>query len=458
MVNLASPMRFDLVYAIRQLMKNPGFTAVALVTLALGIGINATAFTLVNVILYRIPPYPQPERLVSVFSTASQAPFSQIAPANVRDIVRQATVFEQATPWCWEYGGLAQPGKPAIRAVGLAVAGNFFTTLGVTPMFGRPLTPGDDEPGHGDVIVASESFWREKLGGDPGAVGSVVRVDGRPVTIVGVAPTSCQDFVGFGPVDFWQPLAYGEDNWRIRDNDWMRFVARLKPGVSLQQAKAQLDTIAARLAQDHPETNARRGLTLLPYAKGRGVGSAPILWTILGLMLFVLLIACVNLANLQLARTLTRAREYAIRIALGASRGQLVRQLLAESVLLSVAGGALGIIVAGLGNRLLGSRVQTTPDAAGLDMPLDHRVLGFTFIAAVTTGVIFGIMPALMASRTDVNAAVKQGGRGTAGSRSRHRLRRILVVAELALALVSLGGAAYFVRGIQRLSSTDAGW
>jgi len=451
-------MRFDLIYAIRQLTKNPGFTAVALVTLALGIGINVTAFTLVSVILYRMPPYPQPERLVSVYSTTSQAQFSQIAPANARDVVRQATVFEQATPWCWEYGGLAQPGKPANRVVGLAVAGNFFSTVGITPMLGRALTPADDAPGHGDVIVASESFWREKLGGDPAVVGSTVRVDGRPVTVVGIAPTASQDFVGFGPVDFWQPLAYGEDNWRIRDNDWMRFVARLRPGVSLPQARAQLETIAARLAHDHPETNARRGLALLPYAAGRSVGTAPILWTVLGLMLFVLLIACVNLANLQLARTLTRVREYAIRIALGASRGQLVRQLLAESILLSVAGGALGLLVAVWGNRLLGSRIQLNADATGLDMPLDHRVLAFTFLAAVLTGIIFGLVPALMASRTDVNAAVKQGSRGAAGSRSRHRLRRMLVVAELALALASLGGAAYFVRGIERLANADAGW
>src|SRR5208283_449379 len=350
-------MRFDLTYAIRQLTKNPGFTAVALVTLALGIGINTTAFTLVNVILYRMPPYPQPGRLVSVYSTTSQAQFSQIAPANARDVVRQATVFEQATPWCWQYGGLAQPGKPANRVVGLAVAGNFFSTMGIAPMLGRALAPADDAPGHGDVIVAGESFWREKLGGDPGVVGSVVRVDGRPVTIVGIAPGAMQDFVGFGPVDFYQPLAYGEDNWRIRDNDWMRFVARLKPGVGPAQARAQLETIAARLAHDHPETNARRGLALLPYAEGRSVCTAPILWTVLGLMLFVLLIACVNLANLQLARTLTRVREYAIRIALGASRAQLVRQLLAESVLLSVAGGGVGLLVAVWGNKLLGSRV-----------------------------------------------------------------------------------------------------
>jgi len=451
-------MRFDLTYAIRQLTKNPGFTAVALVTLALGIGINTTAFTLVNVILYRMPPYPQPGRLVSVYSTTSQAQFSQIAPANARDVVRQATVFEQATPWCWQYGGLAQPGKPANRVVGLAVAGNFFSTMGIAPMLGRALAPADDAPGHGDVIVAGESFWREKLGGDPGVVGSVVRVDGRPVTIVGIAPGAMQDFVGFGPVDFYQPLAYGEDNWRIRDNDWMRFVARLKPGVGPAQARAQLETIAARLAHDHPETNARRGLALLPYAEGRSVGTAPILWTVLGLMLFVLLIACVNLANLQLARTLTRVREYAIRIALGASRAQLVRQLLAESVLLSVAGGGVGLLVAVWGNKLLGSRVQLGADSTGLDMPLDHRVLTFTFLAAVLTGIIFGLVPALMASRTDVNAAMKQGGRGAAGSRSRHRLRRMLVVAELALALASLGGAAYFVRGIERLATADSGW
>jgi predicted permease len=451
-------MRFDLVYAIRQLTKNPGFTAVALVTLALGIGINATAFTLVNVALYRMPPYPHPDQLVSVYSTTAQAQFSQLAPANARDVVSQATVFEQATPWCWEYRGLAQPGKPANRVIGLTVAGNFFSTLGVTPMLGRALTPADDAPGHGDVIVASESFWRGKLGGDPAVVGSIVRIDGLPVTVVGIASTASQDFVGFGPVDFYQPLAYGEDNWRIRDNDWMHFVARLRPGVSLAEARAQLDTIAARLAHDHPETNARRGLALFPYAAGRAVGVAPILWTVLGLMLFVLLIACVNLANLQLARTMTRVREYAIRIALGASRGQLVRQLLAESVLLSVAGGALGLLVAVWGNRLLGSRIQLTSDATGLDMPLDHRVLAFTFVAAVLTGIIFGLVPALMASRTDVNAAVKQGSRGAVGSRSRHRLRRILVVAELALALASLGGAAYFVRGIQRLATADAGW
>jgi predicted permease len=451
-------MPFDLVYAFRQLAKNPGFTAVALVTLALGIGINTTAFTLANVFLYQTPPFPQPERLVNVYSTTALAQYVRVAPANARDIVEQASVFEQATPWCYEIGGLTQPGKPAYRIVGQAVAGNFFSTMGIAPMLGRVLTPGDDRPGHDNVIVASESFWRERLGGDPNIIGSDVRVDGRSVTVVGVVPAASQDRIAFGPIDIWQPLGYGEEKWRIRDNDWMDFVARLKPGVTIRQAQAQLNTIAARLSHDHPVTNSGRGLTLLPYAAARSRGAAPVLWTVMGLMLFVLLIACLNLANLQLARSLARSRDYAVRIALGASRGQLIRQLLAESVLLSLSGGGLGLLVAFWGNRLIGNRIQINAEDSGLELPMDHRVLAFTFIAAVATGVAFGIAPGIIAAGTDVNAAVKQGGRGATGSRSKHRLRNVLVIAELAFALASLAGAAFFVRGIQRIGRADPGW
>jgi predicted permease len=452
-------MLFDLRYAFRQLFKNPGFTIVALLTLALGIGINTTTFTLVNVFMYRVPPYPDPDRLVNVFSTMPQSQFSRLAPANARDVVEQSTVFEQPSPWCYAFSNLAQPGQPAERVVGLAVAGNFFSTLGVAPMMGRVFTPADDRPGHNDVIVVSERFWKERLGGDPHAIGIILRLDGKPVTVAGVMPESCQDYISWGPVDTWQPLGYGEDNWRIRNNDWMDFVARLKPGVSLAQAQSQLSTIAAHLAQDHPETNSQRGLKIAPYGSARSHGAGVILWTIMGLMLFVLLIACVNLANLQLARTAGRMREYAIRVALGASRGQLVRQLLAESVLLSLAGGALGLMVAVWGNRLLGSRIQMNADSeAGLNLPLDYRVLGFTLAASVATGIIFGLMPGWVASRTDVISTVKQGGRGTAGDRSKHRMRKALVVAELALALASLVGAAYFVRGIQRLGQLESGW
>ena len=448
----------DLRYALRQLTNNHGFTAVALLTLALGIGINTTTFTLVNAILYRMPPYPEPGRLAVIYGTMPQSQFTKLAPGNARDVVQQADDFEQLSPWCYAFSSVVKQGEPAYRAVEVQASGNFFSTLGVAPIMGRVFTPAEDHPGHNDVVVASERFWREKLGGDATVIGSSLRLDGKSVTVIGVVPESCQDLMYFGRVELWQPLGYGEDNWRIRDNDWMEFVARLKPGASLDQARAQLATLAARMAHDHPETNSHRGLNLTPYKDARSRGSGPILWTIMGLTLFVLMIACVNLANLQLARTVSRMREYAIRIALGASRGQLIRQLLAESVLLSLAGGALGLLIAIWGNRLLGSRIHLQDPSESLSLPLDYRVLGFTLIASVGTGIVFGLMPGWIASRTEVGAAVKQGGRGTVGDRSKHRMRRGLVVAELALALASLAGAAYFVRGLQRLARAETGW
>lgn len=448
----------DLRYAFRQLTNNPAFTAVALLTLALGIGINTTTFTLVNAILYRMPPYRDPGRLAVIFGTMPQSQFTKLAPGNARDVVQQAEGFENLTPWCWDYSNFAKPGEPAYRALGVQASGNFFATLGIAPSMGRVFNPDDDRPGHNDVIVASEKFWREKLGGDPSVVGSVIRLNGKSVTVIGVVPERDQDRIYFGSVDLWQPLGYGEDTWSKRDNDWMEFFARLKPGVTLEQARAQLSTVAARMAHDHPDTNSHRGLNIASYESSRSRGSAQILWTIMGLMLFVLAIACVNLANLQLARTVARMREYAIRIALGASRGQLIRQLLAESVLLSLAGGALGLLVAIWGNRLLGSRLRIDSGGNSLDLPLDYRVLVFTLASSVATGLLFGLMPGWIASRTEVGAAVKQGGRGTVGDRSKHRARKALVVTELALALASLAGAAYFVRGLQRITHADKGW
>jgi predicted permease len=451
-------MLSDLRYALRQLIGNRGFTVVALLTLALGIGINTTTFTLVNAILFRMPPYRDPGRLAIIFGTMPQSQFTKLAPANARDIVQQAEGFAGLTPWCWDFSNYAKPGEPAYRALGVQASGNFFSTLGIAPAMGRVFTPEDDHPGHNDVVVASERFWREKLGGDPNVVGSQIRLNGKSVTVIGVVSDRYQDVIYFQNVDLWQPLGYGEDNWSIRDNDWLEFVARLKPGVSLEQARAQLATVAARMAHDHPDTNSHRGLNIASYESSHSRGSAQILWTIMGLMLFVLGIACVNLANLQLVRTMSRMREYAIRIALGASRGQLIRQLLAESVLLSLAGGALGLLVAIWGNRLLGSRLQANTGGINLDLPLDYRVLGFTLVASLATGLLFGLMPGWIASRAEVGAAVKQGGRGTVGDRSKHRARRALVVTELALALASLAGAAYFVRGLQRITHADKGW
>ncbi len=443
-------------YAFRQLIKNPRFAAVAMLTLALGIGVNTTTFSLVYALLYRLPPYPDPQRLVDVYATDGRDIRLSQSPANIHDELAAFTVFEHATPFNFVTSNLARSGEPAYRVSGLQVGGDFFAITEVAPLLGRTLTPADDRPGHNGVVVVSEQFWREKMGANPAAVGTVLRLDAKPVTVVGVMPASFQDMLAWGPVETWQPLGY--DSWADRTNTWLDIIARVKPDVSTAQVKAQLDTVAARLAHDFPDTNAGHGLNAVGYIENRSMGMKAMTWVIMGLMLSVLLIACVNLANLQLARTGTRVREFAVRIALGASSGQLIGQLLAESVLLSVAGGAFGLLVAAWGNRLIGSRLQINADTPGFDLPLAYPVLGFTFAASVITGILFGLMPALIAARTNVSTALKQGGRGSSGDRAKHRMRQALVVAELALALALLAGAGFFIRGVQRLNGRQTGW
>jgi len=443
-------------YAFRQIVKNPRFSAIAMLTLALGIGVNTTTFSLVYAILYRMPPYPDLGRLVQVYGTGPQGNRLSQSPANIQDELKQFTVFGHATPYNFVTSNLAQPGEPAYRVNGLQVGGDFFTIIGMPPLMGRTLVPADDQPGKNSVVVVSEKFWREKLGGRADVIGAHLRLDAKPVTVVGVMPARVDDVFAWGPVETWQPLGY--DTWADRTNTWLNVLARLKPGVTLGAAKAQLSTIGSRLAHDFPDANAGFGLTALTYARSRAEGATAMSWVIMGLMLSVLLIACVNLANLQLARTQSRLREFAVRIAIGASRRQLISHLLAESVLLSVVGGLFGLLVALWGNRLLGSQMRIGSDTTGIDLPLAGPVLCFTFAAAVLTGILFGLMPGLIAARTNVNTTLKQGGRGSSGDRTKHRMRQILVVAELALALALLSGAGFFVRGMQRLQSHQSGW
>ncbi|HEY5080148.1 MAG TPA: ABC transporter permease, partial [Opitutaceae bacterium] len=225
-------------FAFRQLLKNPGFTVVALLTLALGIGVNTTTFTLTNALLYRLPAVSEPGRLVEIYGTMPQNATATQSPANVRDELQQSTVFEQAAPWCFQSFSMAQHGEPASRVNGLSVGGSFFSALGVAPILGRTLNPSDDGPAHYDVIVVSERFWRENLGADPKVVGGTVRVNGTAVTVVGVMPAGIQDYMSWGSVDIWQPVGYAEDGWQVRNNDWLNVIARLKPGVSVAQAQA----------------------------------------------------------------------------------------------------------------------------------------------------------------------------------------------------------------------------
>ncbi len=451
-------MRSDLRFAFRQLLKSPGFTLVALLTLALGIGVNTTMFTVLNALVLQSSPALDSGRLVSVLRTSPHSNSWPHSPAQFYDIQKQDTAFQQLAAFSWNNFNLAEPGQPAERLAGMAVSADFFPVYGIAPLLGRTFTPEDDREGAGQVTVLSEGLWRRHFAADPAIIGRVVRLDGQPVTIVGVMPKVFDDPLYWGHIDLWKPLALDGPAREIRNNNWLQIVGRLRPGVTLAQAKAQTDAVAANLGREHPQTNSQEGLRLQPWNDVRtSDASRKVSWLCMALAAFVLLIACANLANLQLARMSNRVRELAVRVAMGASRFQLIRQLLVENLLLAIVGAAVGTLLALWSTRLIGGEVYIS-GILGLDLPINGTVLLFTLLASALTGVAVGLLPAWLASRTDVSAALKQGARGSTGDRSRHRLRQALIVFELALALVLLSGAGYFVRGMQRLAHADLGW
>jgi putative ABC transport system permease protein len=440
-------------FTLRQLAKHPGFSAVAVITLALGIGVNTTVFSMISALIYRIPPFREPNRLVSIYASTRGNPYGGLGLANVRDLSAQNSVLEGFATYNYFTPNLAFPGSPPDRGAGFGISGDFFKILGVNPLLGRFLTQEETLQPHNDTVVVSERFWRQKLGSNPDVIGSKVRIDGAPMTIIGVMPADFKD-EGWTNLDVWEANAWTNLDWAKREGyGWQKVISRLRPGVTLKEAQAQMDTIAARLAHDYPATNAGTGihLELMDEARDRyGHGQE---WTYMALTFIVLLIACANLAALQLARTSKRTYEYAIRIALGASRGQLIRQLLLESIVLALMGGAAGLVVAVWGNQMLGKGLD-------LELELDHRVLAFNLVASLLTGVGFGLTPAWSASRTDVNHVLKRGARGVGEDGSKHRFRNALVTGELALALGLLAGASFFIRGMQEFSRppTGLGW
>ncbi|HTU01147.1 MAG TPA: ABC transporter permease, partial [Candidatus Sulfotelmatobacter sp.] len=335
----------DFRFAVRRLLKNPGFTIVAALTLALGIGVNTTMFSVLNALVLQASPAPDSGRLVSIFGTSAQAQSRPQSPANYYDLESQNTSFERVAAFFQTNYNLAEPGQPAERLSGMAASASLFAVFGIPPELGRVFGPEYDWAGSGQVAVLSDGFWRGHFAGDPSVVGRTVRMDGEQVTIIGVMPAQFENPLYWGRIDLWRPLGYDGPVRQIRDNAWMQAIGRLKPGVSLVQAQAEATAIASRLARIYPQTNAGTGLRLAFWNDTRtGETSRRISWLCMGLAGFVLLIACANLANLQLARMTERVREHAVRIALGASRPQLIRQLLAESLLLSATGGAAGVL------------------------------------------------------------------------------------------------------------------
>ncbi|MET0645648.1 MAG: ABC transporter permease [Pyrinomonadaceae bacterium] len=451
----------DVKYATRALLRQPGFTLVAVLTLALGIGANTAIFSVIDATLLRSLPYRDPGRLVHLWETKPSRDFER-REASYPDFLdwraQGGEVFEGLAGYRPQPVTLADAGE-ATRARGAAVTSNFFELLGVGAVAGRTFVEGEDGLEARRVAVLSHGFWRRRFGGDAAAVGREVTLDGQAFTVVGVLPADFH-FALLGDTEVWTPLAPTPDAASRRYMHWLKVIGRLKDGVSLEGAQAHLATVALRIERDDPGAHAGVGLRGV-VLQDEFVGPVrPVLFVLLGAVGFVLLIACTNVANLLLARSAARQKEVAIRSALGASRWRVVRQLLTESVLLSLAGGAAGLVLALWGVDLL---VSLIPAGQLAQMPylrslsLSRDVLLFAMGLSLSTGVLFGLTPALSASRADLQGALKEGGRSTV-SRGSRRLRDLLVVAEVALALVLLVGAGLLMKSLVMMLQVDPGF
>ncbi len=448
----------DFRYAVRQLRKSPGFTAVAVVTLALGIGANTAIFSVVNGALLRPLAFREPDRLVHVWHTPPAKSFPgmtkfAVSAANYLDWQSQNQVFENMA--IYTYSGFTLTGgeKPEQIDAG-AVSSSFFETLGVQPMLGRVFLPQEDQPGRSNVVVLSHRFWQEHFGSNAEIVGQNISVDGQNFLVAGVMPPSFR-YPDIAQV--WTPMAWTDKQRAVRGEHHYAVVARLKSGISLKQAQAAMNTISSRLEQLYPGDNKGWGAVVVPLHDDLVSDVRPALLVLLGAVAFVLLIACVNVANLALAKTLSRRKEIAVRTALGASSARVLRQILTETVLLALAGGAIGLTYAHFGVRLIMAFLADKLPRS-VDVRLDLPVLGFTALISVLTGIVAGVLPALRLTRADVSQALKQGLGRTDSDSGGHRTRSVLVVAEVALSLVLLIGAGLMIRSFQQLHGVNPGF
>ncbi|MEY2508474.1 MAG: hypothetical protein QOH01_2803 [Verrucomicrobiota bacterium] len=446
----------DLRYALRQLIKAPSFTAVAIITLALGIGACTAIFSVVNVVLLRPLNYPQPDRIVSIRETnLPQFPEFSVAPPNYLDWEKQTKSYEYLAAYSGTRVNLTGNGEPQ-QLLALKATAHYFDVYGDKPFLGRLLLPEEDAPGKNHVVVLSYGFWQRVFGGDHAVVGRSIELNGEPYTVVGVAaPPLGQS----SKVEAWIPMAFKPEETAndARGGHYINVVGRLRSGVTVAQAKAELELLATQLARQYPDSNKGWGIFMMPIQDAIVRDVKPVLYTLLGAVACVLLIACANLANLLLARATARSREISIRAALGAGRARLVRQFLTESVVLAVCGGVAGVILARWGlDALLALAPSSLPRMS--EIHLDSGVLLFSLALSVVTGVVFGIAPALLAARSDVNEALKQGTRGSTEGGVRGRLRSALVVIEVTFALVLLGGAGLLARSFIQLANVDPGF
>jgi putative ABC transport system permease protein len=446
----------DLRYGLRTLLKNPGFCAVAILTVALGIGPNTAIFTMVNAVLLKPLPVPEPDRVVMIWGTLLKSGFDQmpVSAADYLDWKQQARSFDymSAAFTIPEYGlNISGIGDPE-RAPAALASREFLPALGIKPIVGRNFLPEEDRPGGPPAVLISNALWQRRFHSDPAAVGRTLTVDGIPRTVVGVVPHELGEMVH---ADLWLPTAINPNNPE-RQNHQFGIVARLKPGVTVSQARSEMTVIAQRLELAYPATNSGWGITLNPMAEMFTGRIRPVLLILLGAVGLLLLIACANLANLLLARAATREKEIAIRGALGAGRGRIVRQLVTESLALAMAGGALGLILASYGVKAMRSVV---PDMFPMlqHMSVELPVLAFTLGISIATGLLFGLVPAWRSSHTDLNTTLKESAGRSEGGGGSHRIRSFLLASEVALAVLLSVSAGLLLRSFVRVMEVDPG-
>jgi putative ABC transport system permease protein len=445
----------DLRYGVRSLLKRPGFTLIAVLTLALGIGANTAIFSVIDAVLLKSLPYRETDRLVVIWEKLIKVDQVELSPEDYFAYLTRSQAFERIAAGERMNFNLTGNDEP-IRLEAHAVTANLFPTLGVQPILGRTFTEEEDRT-NARVVILSSSLWQNRFAGDRGIIGRDVSLNGQNYTVIGVMPSEFQ----FPPQladrwhsELWAPRSLETEVNRQAHN--LLTIGKLKPGVSFAQAKAELENIARLREQESPQKRGGGGVNPVPLQSAIGRQLRPSLWILAGAVGFVLLIACANVANLLLSSASSRQKEIAIRQALGARRGRIVRQLLTESLLLSLVGAGLGLLLAiWIGDAIGALGAKQIPRAD--QIAVDGRVLGFTFLLSLITGVVFGLAPALQASRTELNESLKEGGRSEKGSGS-HRLRSALVVAEVALSLMLLIGAGLMIKSFWKLQQVDPGF
>jgi len=449
-------------YALRTLAKNPAWTLAAVACLAIGIGANTTVYTAMRAIVIAPVPTPNSDRLVTISETLPRGgpdefDFDKLAPANLIDWMRQTRTLEHIAAFAWWDVNITGINEPE-RVTGFRVTPEFFRTLGERPALGRAFTDDEGHEGNTDRVILSHPLWVRRFGGDPGVIGRTVQLNGVTHTIVGVMG---EDFIFPPGAELWKAFALEGATAADRDGRWVSAIARLRPTATLAEARAEARAIARRLELQYPDMNAKWGMKVEPAQVFYARHTRPYFVVLLASVAFVLLIACANVANLLLARASTRGRELAVRVALGATRGDLIRQMLAESVVISLIGGALGVLLALWGVRL--TRNSLPADLVRFNpgwtrIAINDSALVFTVLVSLATALVVGLVPALIASRADPQQALKESGRTTSGSGGRQRLRSALVVGEVALALVLLFGTGLMVRSFIGLFDTDQGY